>query len=498
MNVIDSLQLGSLLLNSTSWADDLILLSLSRPGLQNCLLKLEQYCKKWGLEINEMKTKCMVMSKRRGPFEPVYIYNTPIEYVKSMLYLGFHISSNGSIRATIQDRIAKASRVSHMLLQALRTNRNVSGKLAMKLFDKQIIPILLYGSSVWGVPQTHNLCYLECQPENYNTRSIVSNMLQSILGRNVPFEYARRVGRRPTNNLTERKILIKLKFYSDKLELFHKSNGGDFTISNFEDSENLYEKVHHDFCKKALNISKYASNIAVKSELGRYPVSHVANSLAIKYWLRLNAGTANTLLNEAYYVCHQNKYDFEQGIQHMLCKNGFGDVYSNPSSVNYNVFHKTFRQRLNDQFLQDWNTKLYNSNRFKTLQVIHSEYKIQNYIEKIKNPEIREIYTRLRIDLNCLSTSKSQGDQQRDLCQFCHSEPEDVAHFLFKCNYYQDVRTDFYNRIDSNFDQRTISEKMHYVLNVDTSAELLGACCKFIHNIYTKRFEDRSIVVGGH
>ena len=37
---------------------------------------------------------------------------------------------------------------------------------------------------------------------------------------------------------------------------------------------------------------------------------------------------------------------------------------------------------------------------------------------------------------------------------------------------------------------------MHYVLNVDTSAELIGTCCKFIYTIYTKRFEDRTIVVG--
>ena len=92
-----------------------------------------------------------------------------------MLYLGFQVSSNGTFRATIQDRMAKASRVSHMILQALRTNRNVSAKLAMSLFDKQIIPILLYGSSVWSLPQTQNLCYLECQSENTNTRSIVNN-----------------------------------------------------------------------------------------------------------------------------------------------------------------------------------------------------------------------------------------------------------------------------------------------------------------------------------
>ena len=51
------LKLGSLLLNSISWADDLMLLSLTRQGLQNCISKLEQYCKKWWLEINEKRER---------------------------------------------------------------------------------------------------------------------------------------------------------------------------------------------------------------------------------------------------------------------------------------------------------------------------------------------------------------------------------------------------------------------------------------------------------
>ena len=56
--------------------------------------------------------------------------------------------NNGSVDNIIHDRIAKASKVSHMILQALRANKNVSSELALKLFDKQIVPILLYRCSV--------------------------------------------------------------------------------------------------------------------------------------------------------------------------------------------------------------------------------------------------------------------------------------------------------------------------------------------------------------
>ena len=100
-NSSDPIQLGSIMLNSISFADDLLCISLSSEGLQNCLNELETYCRKWGLDINENKTKCMVMSKRKGPFQPICIQNTPLEYVTSISYLGFNFNRNGNVDSMI-------------------------------------------------------------------------------------------------------------------------------------------------------------------------------------------------------------------------------------------------------------------------------------------------------------------------------------------------------------------------------------------------------------
>ena len=494
----DPIQLGSLSLNSISWADDLIMISLSSNGLQNCLSRLERYCKKWGLEINELKTKCMVMSRRRGPFDPVYINNAQLEYVNTMSYLGFHINRNGNIRATIEDRIAKASRVSHMVLQALRTNRNVSAKLTMNLFDKQIVPILLYGSSIWAMPQSQNLFYLEEQPENHNTRAIVASMLRLVLNKDVPVEYARRVGRRASNETAPRKILVKLKFYSDKQELFRSINENSYVITNFVEKENDIEKVHHDFCKKSLNISKNASNMAVQAELGRNPVMNSAKSFAVKYWLRLKSGTQNNILNEAFDECSRNNHEWMQGIQSLLCENGYGNVWINPESVNKDTFHKVLRERLNDQHIQKLNAKLNESNRFKTLQVLYNDHKLKRYITIVRDPEIREIYTRLRVDMNILSTSKIQGSGNSDVCPMCHLEPESVGHFLFRCEKYCDVRNGLLEGIKSQqnssyFNYLHENDKLKFILSLDCPTEVIGKCCRFVHDMYKARLKDSSM-----
>ena len=50
-------KIGAVPINSISWADELLLISCSKEGLQSCLNKLNDYCIKWGLTVNEKKDK---------------------------------------------------------------------------------------------------------------------------------------------------------------------------------------------------------------------------------------------------------------------------------------------------------------------------------------------------------------------------------------------------------------------------------------------------------
>ena len=98
-----------------------------------------------------------------------------------------------------------------MLMQCLSINRhNISPLLSLKLFDKQIVPILHYGAAIWSVPKTNNYIYL-----NYNngaeTRNIVTEALRDAYGNEIPYVFARKVGKCPINNSTDnRRILVKL------------------------------------------------------------------------------------------------------------------------------------------------------------------------------------------------------------------------------------------------------------------------------------------------
>ena len=93
----------------------------------------------------------MVLSKHNYMPECFTYGGVPLQATKCFNYLGFvsynlgFVSYNGKFRNLIQGRVLKATPMANMILQAIKTNKNVSVKLAISLFDKQISPILLYG-----------------------------------------------------------------------------------------------------------------------------------------------------------------------------------------------------------------------------------------------------------------------------------------------------------------------------------------------------------------
>ena len=92
----DPVKMGSVHINSISWADDLMLLSKSKSGLKRCLDNLKTYCQKWGLVVNTEKTKTMVLSKKKYLPETFTFGDIPLQASKTINYLGllYHIMGN--------------------------------------------------------------------------------------------------------------------------------------------------------------------------------------------------------------------------------------------------------------------------------------------------------------------------------------------------------------------------------------------------------------------
>ena len=482
----DPIVLENVSFNSISWADDLLLMSTSKEGLQRCIDDLHGYCAKWGLEVNASKTKSMVLSKSHFVSENFRYGNADIECVKYIQYLGFSITYNLNLKYVMTDRIDKASKMADMVLRAIRTTGNVSVKLSLNIFDKQISPVVLYGSAIWATPKSFNLLYLDNQDEGENARTIASRVLYNILHKHVSIKYARRVGKLSSG--AKRRILVSLKYYSDKKNILRQSiNSSD--IRNFrENGNNELEKLHMNYAKRTLNLSKYASNMAVQGELARFPLLHKAWGLAIKYWLRLCHGTSNVLLNAAFKSACDNEHPWLQSIKYLLVNNGFGDVFLDPMPITPN-FGKIFVQRLNDQFQQTWKSNMNASNRFVYLNQCKNEYERSAYLSVIKNHEIRNIFTRLRVDMNILATCKYRKPSA-PACPMCQAGVEDIEHFLLFCPTWQDLRNAFFRAVQMFSPSLAMAsnlEKMNYILDLKCPSDAISHCCAYVKRVYEGR-----------
>ena len=149
--VEDKLELGGMGINSLFWADDLVLFSDSKEGLDNLLKILEQYCNSNHLLINTKKTKCMIFNKTgRLMRRPFYLNDVKLEMVRSYKYLGFLITPSGEITSGLKDLRDRAFKAYMKIKNDLGPSFNQNIPILLNLIDSLVKPILLYASDFWG------------------------------------------------------------------------------------------------------------------------------------------------------------------------------------------------------------------------------------------------------------------------------------------------------------------------------------------------------------
>ena len=166
-NITDAVKLFLLL-----YADDTVLLANSPTGLQQCLDMFNQYCQSWKLSINISKTKAVIFGsgyqRNRLNFH-LGDLNVPIS--DSYTYLGIKFHKNRQFNYAMRSLKQQSLKAMFLILNKSR-NCHIPLDCQFIAFDHMVIPILLYGSEVWGHSNTtilesvHQIiCCMEKQEE---------------------------------------------------------------------------------------------------------------------------------------------------------------------------------------------------------------------------------------------------------------------------------------------------------------------------------------------
>ena len=79
------------------YADDTVILSETKEGMQQALDIFESYCEIWRLQVNVAKTKVMIFRKRKTAQDPKFIlHGQTLDIVDTYSYLGIIFKYNGT------------------------------------------------------------------------------------------------------------------------------------------------------------------------------------------------------------------------------------------------------------------------------------------------------------------------------------------------------------------------------------------------------------------
>ena len=145
--------------SSLLFADDVALLADTPVGLQNQLNQLKKAADRLGLVINTAKSKVVVyrLGGHLSKYEKWSVGDIHLAVVSEYKYLGNILSTKLCTNVTQTDLAHRAKVALSLLIKALRKIAHVTPQIFYKLFDAQVMPILLYGSEVWGLKGCKNI-----------------------------------------------------------------------------------------------------------------------------------------------------------------------------------------------------------------------------------------------------------------------------------------------------------------------------------------------------
>ena len=252
----------------------------------------------------------------------------------------------------------------------------------------------------------------------------------------------------------------------------------------------ISENLHIKFCKNILGTHKKSSNLAVLSELGRFPLHFDILKSMLKYWHRLeNLGTSFPLLKNAYIsskdLYGENKPSWYGSIKYLL--KSINLPFDKVKTGTYG-FKKMLDKHIYSQYLDMWKRKLSDNSqgKLRTYTLFKTNFGLEKYLNTVKNFDQRKHITKFRISAHKLMIEQGRYlgiPSQNRFCVKCSTnEVEDETHFLFSCTKHVIDRNNLYEVISKtcpNFMGLSHNNKLIWLMGCE-DIHILSLVSQFI------------------
>ena len=239
------------------------------------------------------------------------------------------------------------------------------------------------------------------------------------------------------------------------------------------------KKSHLQFCKRYLEVSNKASNVACRAELGRFPLIIAINQKIMNYSSYLLSKDNCSIVKQIFLM--------SQDLHHADEKSYYSNIISLSKYYDFPCFDITYLtdakikhcvSLMQQKYILHWQHTMQNSTKLEFFNTFKNDYAPSSYLGLTNKLSERKELVKLRIGNHKLRIETGRYDQiprVNRLCPICASNQiEDESHFLIYYNKYSILRNKFYRKIEHiipNFKQlpllQAISDLMtssdHYI-----------------------------------
>ena len=427
----DPVMLGNIPINCLLYADDVVLLSSSEVGLQNCLNKLYRFSESIGLSVNLKKTNILTFSKGGRKSKYTFTYNNiKIKHVSSYKYLGILFSSSGSFTECKKDLYNRSLKANFKLNKTFNTiNPNVNTLL--NLFDHTVKPVLLYASEIWGTINT------ETKKVNQDEFCLFKHL------ENLPCEK------------------LHVRYLKHVLGVHRKS---------------CNDAVMGDLGRFPLYFDCITSCIKYYTRLTQTPVSELLNSARLEseklYKSNKNSWMSNVFFFLKYLNIHKSQYNDKQL---------------------HTVVRKQLISKFKLHFMKKMDSTIALEGKLRTYALYKKNFCREPYLATLKNSEARKCLTKIRTSSHKLQIEVGRYkkiEANKRVCEECNSNKiEDEVHFLTSCNAFTSQRNTLYEKVkmaNANFIGMSNINKFVWLMS-NEDEEIIKALADFVFTCYNLR-----------
>ena len=215
----------------------------------------------------------------------------------------------------------------------------------------------------------------------------------------------------------------------------------------------ILESLQKKFYKYILHVKKSTPNYMVFGELGQVSLKIHIKSQMINFWAKLAFGKSTHKYSSTVYRIMRRLYDNNRvkskwldSIKQILNETGFSGIWNEYENVNVKWLTENVKQRLRDQFVQEWYGNVQSSDKALTYRLFKTEFKFEEYLVKLPTKyKIAMIKFRM-----CNHKLPIERGQYRNIprsdryCELCNDNKlGDEFHFLLECPILNNLRIQY-------------------------------------------------------